>query len=65
MTAADILGGVLRMNFAAGVAILGVVALRKVVRPRFGARLAYGLWLLPVLACAAVLSPARRVVIVR
>ena len=65
MTAADILGGVLRMNLAAGVAILVVMSLRKLFRPRFGARLAYGLWLLPVLAAAAVVSPARQVIVVR
>ena len=65
MTTADILDGLLRVNLAAGVAILGVIVLRKLVRPRFGARLAYGLWLLPVLAGAAVLIPARQVVIVR
>ena len=65
MSAAEVLGAVLRMNLAAGVAILGVIALRKLFRPRFGARLAYGLWLLPVLAGAAALSPARQVVIVR
>ena len=64
MTAADILGGLVRMNLAAGIAILIVIALRKLVRPRFGARLAYGLWLLPVLAGAAVLLPARQVLIV-
>ena len=64
MTAADILGGLLRMNLAAGVAILGVIVLRRMVRPRFGAGLAYGLWLLPVLASAAVLSPARQVFVV-
>ena len=65
MIAADILGGMLRINLAAGVAILGVVALRKWFRPRFGARLAYGLWLLPLLASAAVMSPARQVVVLR
>ena len=65
MTAADILGGLLRTNLAAGVAILGVIALRKMVRPRFGARVAYGLWLLPVLASAAVLAPARQVFVVQ
>ena len=65
MSAAEILGGVLRVNLAAGVAILLVVALRKLFRPRFGARLAYGLWLLPVLAAAAVVTPARQVVVVR
>ena len=64
MTAADILGGLSRMNLAAGVAILGVIVLRKMVRLRFGAGLAYGLWLLPVLASAAVLPPARQVFVV-
>ena len=61
MSAADILARLLRTNLAAGAAILGVVALRKMARVRFGARLAYGLWLLPVLASAAVLLPAREV----
>ena len=65
MTAADILDTLLKANVAAGAAILGVVSLRKTVRARFGARLAYGLWLLPVLAGAAVLLPARQVVVVR
>ena len=64
MTAADILGGLLRMNLAAGAAILAVVALRKMVRSRFGARVAYGLWLLPVLAGVAILSPARQIFVV-
>ena len=41
-----------------------VVAVRKIVRPRFGARLAYWLWLAPMLAAAAVLAPARRAVTV-
>ena len=65
MSAADILGGLLRINIAAAVAILAVIALRKMVRPCFGARLAYGLWLLPVLASAAVMAPARQVFIVQ
>ena len=65
MTAADLLDGLVRVNLAAGAAILVVIALRKIARVRFGARLAYGLWLLPVLAGAAVLAPARHVVIVR
>ncbi|MEI9891626.1 MAG: hypothetical protein WDN45_15110 [Caulobacteraceae bacterium] len=64
MSAAEVLDGLLRANLAAGAAILGAVALRKMARARFGARLAYGLWLLPVLAGAAVLIPARRVVVV-
>jgi beta-lactamase regulating signal transducer with metallopeptidase domain len=65
MTAADILGGLLRVNLAAGAATLGVIVLRGMVRRPFGARLAYGLWLLPVLAGAAVLAPPRQVVIVQ
>lgn len=65
MTAADILEALFRINLAAGAAILGVIVLRKPVRIRFGARLAYGLWLLPVLTSAAVLIPARQVHIVR
>ena len=65
MTAADILDALLKANLASGAAILGVVALRKAARARFGARLAYGLWLLPVLAGAAVLLPARQVVVMR
>jgi beta-lactamase regulating signal transducer with metallopeptidase domain len=59
MTAADILNGLVRINLAGGVAALSVMALRKLIRPRFGARLAYRLWLLPVLAGAAVLIPIR------
>jgi beta-lactamase regulating signal transducer with metallopeptidase domain len=65
MIAADILSGLLRVNLAAGAAILGVVALRKLVRAGFGPRVAYGLWLLPVLAATAVLTPAREVLVVR
>src|SRR5882757_9509299 len=65
MTAAEILEALLKTNLASGAAILGVVALRKMARTRFGARLAYGLWLLPALAGAAVLAPARQVVVVR
>ena len=64
MIAADLLGVILRTNLAAGAAILVVVALRRLVRLRFGARLAYGLWLLPALAGAAVIAPARQVFIV-
>jgi len=64
MTAADVLDGLIRVNLAASAAILGVIALRRMVRRPFGGRLAYGLWLLPVLAGAAVLAPARQLVIV-
>jgi beta-lactamase regulating signal transducer with metallopeptidase domain len=63
MAAGEILGVLGRVNLAAAAAILVVVALRKLVRPRFGARLAYSLWLLPVLAAGAVLAPARAVMV--
>ena len=65
MSPADILAGLLRTNLAAGAAIVGVVAVRKLIRPWFGARLAYGLWLLPVFAGTAVLLPAREVLVER
>jgi beta-lactamase regulating signal transducer with metallopeptidase domain len=63
MTVGDILNGLVRINLAGGVAILGAIALRKLVRPRFGARLAYRLWLLPVLVGASVLIPIRHAVL--
>jgi beta-lactamase regulating signal transducer with metallopeptidase domain len=63
MTAADVLDRLVQTNLAAGAAILAVIALRKMFRPRFGARVAYGLWLLPVLAAAAALAPARQIMV--
>jgi beta-lactamase regulating signal transducer with metallopeptidase domain len=63
MAAGDVLGLLTRVNLAAGAAIILVVALRKVARPRFGARLVYALWLLPMLAAVAVLAPARAVTV--
>jgi beta-lactamase regulating signal transducer with metallopeptidase domain len=63
MAAGEIVGLLARANLAAALAIVLVVALRKVARPRFGARLVYGLWLLPMLAAAAVLAPARAVTV--
>jgi len=64
MSAVEIVELLLRVNLAGGAAILGVIALRKAARRRFGARLAYGLWLLPILASAAVMVPARQIVVV-
>ena len=61
MTPADVLGALVRVNLATAAAILIVIALRKPARSAFGARAAYGLWLLPTLASAAVLAPARRI----
>jgi len=63
MTPVEVLGALARVNLAGGVAILAVAALRKPARAAFGARVAYGLWLLPILASAAALLPARRIVV--
>ncbi|HEV7691994.1 MAG TPA: M56 family metallopeptidase, partial [Hyphomonadaceae bacterium] len=49
--------------FTAG--ILAVLALRKPVRAQFGARMAYALWLLPLLVLAASFLPPRVVEIVQ
>jgi len=54
---ADILTGVAAANVAAGAAVLAVLALRGPVRPRFGARAAYGLWLAPPAAALAAAIP--------
>jgi lipopolysaccharide transport protein LptA len=64
MTPADIVGALARVNLAAAAAILIVLALRKPLRSISGARLAYGLWLAPLLASMAVMAPARTVVVV-
>jgi beta-lactamase regulating signal transducer with metallopeptidase domain len=61
--AGEILDALIRANLAAGAAILLVLVLRKIARRTVGARVAYGLWLLPPLAGAAVLAPARRIVV--
>jgi len=63
MTPADIVGVLARVNLAAAAAILIVLALRKPFRSVSGARLAYGLWLAPLLSSMAVLAPARTVVV--
>ena len=52
-----VLIGLLKANLAAGAAILAVLAIRQLVRPRFGARSAYALWLAPLAAALAVLAP--------
>jgi beta-lactamase regulating signal transducer with metallopeptidase domain len=64
MLAGEILAALGRVNLAAGAVVLLVLLLRKIVRPSFGARLCYSLWLLPVLAGAAVLIPARQILVV-
>lgn len=52
-----ILLGLLKVNLAAGAAVLAVLAVRRIVRMRFGARAGYALWLAPLAAAAAVLVP--------
>ncbi|HEX3888614.1 MAG TPA: M56 family metallopeptidase [Phenylobacterium sp.] len=54
---AAILIGLLKANLAAGVAVLLVLAVRGLARPRFGARAAYALWLAPLAAAVAALLP--------
>lgn len=56
----DLLSAILRVNLAMGLAILLVIALRGTVRAQSGARAAYGLWLVPVVAALASLLPALR-----
>ena len=53
----------LRTNLAIGAAILLVLVLRRPVRALFGARAAYGLWIIAPLAVIAVLLPARTVLV--
>ena len=53
----------LKLNLAAGAAILAVMAMRTAIRNWFGARVAYALWLAVPAAATAVLLPAREIVI--
>ena len=55
----DILSSLVAANIAAGIAILIVILIRKPARQMIGARMAYWLWLVPVLAGLATLLPAR------
>ena len=57
--AADFLALLIRLNLAAGLAILCVMALRVPARRLFGPACAYALWLSVPLASAAALLPAR------
>jgi len=54
---ADLLTALFEINLAASLAILAVLAARRPVRKRFGAGIAYALWLLPPIAAAASLLP--------
>lgn len=57
----EFLEALLRVNFAAGAAILAVLAIRSFIRRQFGARAAYALWLLAPAASLAVLMPPRQI----
>lgn len=61
MTIADVLIGLAKANLAAAAAVVVVLVLRGPARRAFGARAAYGLWLLPLLAAVAVLIPHPRI----
>lgn len=60
----DILSLVLRANLALAVTIALVLLLRAPVRRLCGARIAYALWLTPIVAAAACFLPARVVHVV-
>jgi beta-lactamase regulating signal transducer with metallopeptidase domain len=55
----ELLTALLQANLAASAAIVVVLAARRPLRAAFGARLAYGLWLLAPLAATASLLPPR------
>jgi beta-lactamase regulating signal transducer with metallopeptidase domain len=57
--ASDLVVLLLKLNLAAGAAILVVLALRTAMRRIFGARVAYALWLIVPAAALSVLLPAR------
>ncbi|HEY8572613.1 M56 family metallopeptidase [Phenylobacterium sp.] len=59
----EILPVLLRVNVAAGAAILLVIALRTTMARRFGAEAAYALWLAVPLAALTSVLPARRVLV--
>jgi TonB family protein len=55
----SLLTGLVLANLAAASAILAVLALRQLVRPRFGARAAYALWAAPLVTALALIAPHR------
>ena len=57
----DALVILLKLNLAAGAAILVVIAMRRAMRAWFGAPVTYGLWLAVPFAMLAVMLPARKV----
>jgi beta-lactamase regulating signal transducer with metallopeptidase domain len=63
MMASEALFLLLKLNLAACAAILAVMASRTAMRNWFGARVAYAMWLAVPIAAAAVLLPAREIVV--
>lgn len=59
MSTADVLAALLKTNLALAGAVVLVLAFRLPARRAFGARIAYSLWVAPLLAAAAVLLPPR------
>src|SRR5262245_45968094 len=55
----DLISLIVRINLALAVGVAVVLALRTLARHGFGARIAYSLWLLPVLAAGACFLPPR------
>lgn len=64
MNAETILTALVRVNVVASVAILVVLALRPFVLRRFGANVAYWLWLVVPIAALASFAPAREQILV-
>lgn len=58
MMGADLSIELLQATFASSAALLLVLLLRRVLRQKLGARIAYASWILVPLACMAVLAPA-------
>lgn len=55
----ELLTAVAAANLAAGLAVIAILPFRPLMRPRFGARAIYALWIAPPLAALAVLIPHR------
>jgi beta-lactamase regulating signal transducer with metallopeptidase domain len=65
MIAETILSALVRVNVVASGAIVLVFVLRALVLRRYGARIAYSLWLIvPIVACASMLPARERIVVV-
>jgi beta-lactamase regulating signal transducer with metallopeptidase domain len=65
MIAETILSALVRVNVLASGAIVLVLVLRALVLRRYGARIAYSLWLIvPVVACASMLPAREQIVVV-